>query len=194
MQIVAITGSIGCGKTTLAGLIRDMGYVVYDVDKWCRHLYFEDAFLEKIHNTFPQTFENAVFNKRKLRDLVFNDPKELKKLEALTHPFLKRKFLNTIHHYSKTDGIFFIDVAILFEMGWDKYCTYIILADTDYETQKQRVMTRDNITAEDFEKIIKVQMNNEDKKALCDKIINTNQSKGKLQSALLVMIEELKEW
>ena len=48
MQVVAITGAIGCGKTTIAGVIRKLGFVVYDVDKWCRHLYYEPDFLQKI--------------------------------------------------------------------------------------------------------------------------------------------------
>ena len=40
MAFVAITGSIGCGKTTISNILRDMGFLVYDVDAWCRELYF----------------------------------------------------------------------------------------------------------------------------------------------------------
>lgn len=191
MQIVAITGSIGCGKTTLAGIVKEMGYVVYDVDKWCRQLYFEAEFLEKIGQIFPLSFENGVFNKRKLRNYVFANPSELRKLEKLTHPFLKKKFLKTIHRDAKSRHIIFVDVAILFEMGWDKYCTYIILADTDYETQKKRVMERDHISAEDFEKIVNQQMSNEDKKYMSDTVVETNQAKGRLKARLISIIEEL---
>ena len=45
-----------------------------------------------------------------------------------------------------------MEVALLFEMGWDKYCSSIIVADVDKKIQKQRVMDRDNITSEDFDK------------------------------------------
>lgn len=194
MQVVAITGSIGCGKTTLAGLIRELGYAVYDVDKWCRRLYFEPAFLNKIQDHFPEAFVNGVFNKRALRNHVFTDHKALKKLEKLTHPFLKKKFLNTIHHFAHTSDILFVDVAILFEMGWDKYCTFIILADTDYETQMKRVMDRDHITREDFEKIIKVQINNSEKVCLSNVVIETNRPLGVLKADLMNIIKELQPW
>lgn len=193
MQIVAITGSIGCGKTTLSDLIRKMGYVVFDVDKWCRKLYFEDSFLDKIKEVFPQTFVDGVFNKRALRNYVFANPAELKKLENLIHPFLKQKFLRAIHKCAQHNSIIFIDVAILFEMGWDKFCTYIILADTDYETQKKRVMQRDNISAEDFEKIIKVQMNNKEKKDLCHAVVETNKPLSLLKAELIQIIGEVEQ-
>lgn len=191
MQIIAITGSIGCGKTTLAGIIRQAGYVVYDVDQWCRHLYFEKAFLEKIYQNFPFTFENGSFNKRALRNYVFANPDQLRKLEKLTHPFLKKKFLSIIHRYAKTDAVIFIDVAILFEMGWDKYCTCIIVADTDPETQKQRVMLRDHVSAEDFERIVNLQMNNQDKIKRADAVIETNQPLGVLKAQLVEFIDGL---
>jgi dephospho-CoA kinase len=191
MQIVAITGAIGCGKTTLADLVRQLGYVVYDVDKWCRHLYFEDSFLKKIEEVFPQTFENGVFNKRKLRQIVFDDRRELRKLETLTHPFLKQKFFQTIHRHAKRDDIIFIDIALLFEMNLQQYCTFVILADTDYETQKKRVMARDHISEADFVNIVRFQMKNSHKKALSDAVIETNKSQGMLKIELIELIGEL---
>lgn len=191
MHIVAITGSIGCGKSTLAGLVRQTGYPVFDADKWCRRLYFEKEFLAKIRANFPFVFKGEKFDKRALRNFVFANPEELKKLEKLTHPFLKHKFLNVIHHYAKSDNVIFIDVAILFEMGWDKYCTYIIVADTDRETQKQRVMTRDNVSAEDFERIVNLQMNNRDKIKKADAVIETNRPLGVLKTQLIEIVNGL---
>lgn len=191
MKLIGITGSIGCGKTTIADIIKKTGYVVFDADKWCRRLYFDDNFLGGIHNVFPETFENGVFNKRKLRNLVFNDRHKLKKLENLIHPFLKNKLINSIRKYAKTDCIIFVEVALLFEMGWNKYCSYIITADVDYEIQKQRVMKRDNISEKDFENIIDKQLDNNVKKFLSDYVIDTNKSLNLLKVELINLIEEL---
>lgn len=188
MQIIAITGTIGSGKTTIAGLLRTMGYVVYDVDKWCRSLYHQPAFLLEVKQKFPQTFDQGKFDKRILRELVFADPLQLKELEKMTHPFLKQKFISTIHRNRFSRETFFIDVAILFEMGWDKYCSCIIVADAPYETQKQRVMERDHISAEQFEKIIKLQMSNEEKIQKADYVVETNQSLGSLKADLIEML------
>ena len=94
MKIIAITGSIGCGKSFLANIIRSLGYVVYDADKWVKYLYYRQAFLKVIKQNFPEVFDaNGTFNKRKLRNLVFNNNQELKRLEKLVHPFLKQKLL-----------------------------------------------------------------------------------------------------
>ena len=120
MKIIAITGSIGCGKTFLSNIIRSLGYVVFDADKWCKYLYYKPAFLKVIKQNFPEVFEaDGSFNKRKLRNLVFNNNQELKRLEKLIHPFLKQKLLNVIRKNAKTERVFFFDAALLYEMKWD---------------------------------------------------------------------------
>lgn len=192
MKIVAITGSIGCGKTTLAGIVRKLGFAVYDVDKWCRNLYFDDCFLSVIRKNFPEAWQNDVFNKRKLRTLVFDDKSKLKLLEKLTHPFLKQKFLNTLRKAAFcNEQAVFVDVALLFEMGWEKYCTDIIVADAPYELQKARVMQRDNVSEADFEKINAAQMNNKDRIALSDYVVNTDKSLGMLKAEMAMLINEM---
>lgn len=192
MKIIAITGSIGCGKTFLAKIIRKLGYVVYDADKWVKYLYYRPEFLNVIKQNFPKVFDDdGSFNKRKLRNLVFNDNTELKRLEKIIHPFLRRKLLNVIHKNAKTERVFFFDAALLFEMKWNIYCQAVILADVDKNIQKQRVMKRDNISAEDFEKIVSLQMDNEHKKMFTDVIINTNKPENLLKSELIKVIKEL---
>lgn len=194
MKIIAITGSIGCGKTFLANIIRSLGYVVYDADKWVKYLYYRPAFLNVIKQNFPKVFDNdGSFNKRKLRNLVFNNTNELKRLEKIVHPFLKQKLLDIIHKNAEKDCVLFFDAALLIEMKWNIYCQAVILADVDKNIQKQRVMARDNISAEDFEKIVSVQMDNEQKKKFADVVINTDKSEALLKVELINIIEELKK-
>lgn len=194
MKIIAITGSIGCGKTFLANIIRSLGYVVYDADKWVKYLYYRPAFLNVIKQSFPKVFDNdGSFNKRKLRNLVFNNTNELKRLEKIVHPFLKQKLLNIIHKNAEKDCVLFFDAALLIEMKWNIYCQAVILADVDKNIQKQRVIARDNVSAEDFEKIVSVQMDNEQKKKFADVVINTDKSKALLKVELINIIEELKK-
>ena len=191
MKLAAITGSIGCGKTTLSKIVRRLGYVVYDIDGWVRRFYYQKDFIKVIAAHFPEVMEGEKVNKRKLRNLVFGDNARLKVLGSLIHPFLKQTLMNVRRRNARRADLFFMDVALLFEMGWDKYCDYIVVADVDYETQKMRVMRRDNISAADFDKINRIQMDNAAKKVLADVIINTDKPINLLKVELLAMIEEI---
>lgn len=193
MKLIAVTGSIGCGKTTLANLIRKMGFCVFDADGWVRRLYYQKNFIKVIAQHFPSVIENKKVNKRALRNIVFNDNQQLKLLESLIHPFLKQTLKNLKRKNAFYEDLFFLDVALLFEMGWEKYCDLVIVADVDYETQKKRVMKRDNISAEDFDKINNVQLNNEHKKILADVVIDTNKPLNVLKAELICLLSEIED-
>ena len=191
MKLIAITGSIGCGKTTIARIIRKEGYTVFDVDAWVRRLYFKRDFINRIREVFPGTVDGWTVDKRKLRNIVFNDHARLKTLEEMTHPFLRRYLKSVIRRNSLCDDLFFLDVALLFEMGWEIYCDRVIVADVDYEIQKRRVMERDQVDGEHFDKINDVQMSNEKKKQLADAVINTDKPKNVLKLEIIALLKEL---
>lgn len=191
MKLVAITGSIGCGKTTIAKIVGKLGYTVFDVDGWVRRLYFKKDFIKVIQEHFPAVAENGQVNKRALRNIVFSDNRQLKVLEGLIHPFLRETLKDVIRKNACRNDIFFIDVALLFEMGWDKYCDFILVADVDYEIQKQRVMNRDKVTAEDFDKINNVQLSNSYKINLADVVVNTDKQKNLLKVEMINIIQGL---
>ena len=191
MKLVAITGSIGCGKTTIAKIVGKLGYTVFDVDGWVRRLYFKKDFIKVIQEHFPAVAENGQVNKRALRNIVFSDNRQLKVLEGLIHPFLRETLKDVIRKNACRNDIFFIDVALLFEMGWDKYFNFILVADVDYEIQKQRVMNRDKVTAEDFDKINNVQLSNSYKINLADVVVNTDKPKNLLKVEMINIIQGL---
>lgn len=193
MIIVGITGCIGCGKTYLADIIESIGYKVYNPDIWTRELYKKRKFLNIIKQNFPTVFQADIFNKRALRQLVFDDNKQLKKLEKIIHPYLKKRLKNIIHQKAKKDDILFLDVALLPEFGWDKYCDYIIVADAADDVQCARVMKRDGISAADFAKIVAVQMPKKEKENYADWIVNTEQPQNILKVQLIKFIKELLE-
>ena len=82
-------------------------------------------------------------------------------------------------------------MALLFEMGWEIYCDRVIVADVDYEIQKRRVMERDQVDGEHFDKINDVQMSNEKKKQLADAVINTDKPKNVLKLEIIALLKEL---
>ena len=193
MIIVGITGSIGCGKTYLANIIKKLGYSVYNPDEWTRDLYRKADFLDLIKKQFPQVFENNKLNKRVLRNLVFDNNNELKKLEKIVHPFLNKRLKRTIHKFAGKQDILFLDVALLLEFGWDKYCDYVVVADVCDKIQQERVMKRDGISAQDFAKIVAVQMPKKEKKEYADWIIDTGKDENLLKVQLIKFIKEILE-
>ena len=191
MKLIAVTGSIGCGKTTLADLIRKMGFCVFDADGWVRRLYYQKDFIKVIAQHFPSVMENEKVNKRALRNIVFNDNQQLKLLESLIHPFLKQTLKNLKRKNAFYEDLFFLDVALLFEMRWDIYCDCIIVADVDYETQKKRVMERDKISAEDFDKINNVQLSNKAKVLLADVVVDTGRPQNLVFADMVSIVDGL---
>lgn len=189
MIVVGITGSIGCGKTTLANIVRNLGYLVFDADGWVRRIYNNKIFLKELDNNFKGIVYNGVADKRKLRNIVFNNDEKLKKLETLVHPYLKKEFKRIIRINTNKKGLLFVDAALLFEMKWDKYCDFIIVADVDAQIQKKRVIERDNITEDDFYKINKKQMKNSDKIKKADIVINTDKSLNLLKLEMIYVIK-----
>lgn len=174
MILIGITGSIGCGKSVLAGNLRKLGYTVYNPDVWVRYLYKNDDFLKVIKESFPETFdEKGIFNKRKLRQIVFDDSKKLKKLENIIHPLLKKKIKDIVRRQYRRQEFVFLDIALLFEMNLDKICDIVVVTDVNYEIQKERVMKRDHISEEDFIKIVKKQIPQKEKIEMADFVINT---------------------
>ena len=193
MILAAITGSIGCGKTTLAHIFKKLGYPVFDADAWVRRLYQKPAFIKVVLQNFPGAQTNGAFDKRKLRLLVFDDVKQLQKLEGLIHPFLKEQLKNVIRKNARKDGLFFLDVALLFELGWDKYCDFVITVNVDEKTQKQRVMQRDKVSETHVEKIIEKQMSQKEKVKRADWVVETNVPLNLLKVFALEIVNGLKE-
>lgn len=187
MIFVAITGSIGCGKTTVANILRKLGYLVYDADKWVKVLYFKKDFLSEIQKFFPQTFVNGKFDKKMLRSVVFQNPHQLKILENLIHPFLTKK-LRRIIRGQRNDGVVFFEAPLLFELRWDKFFDYVVVVVVDYEIQKERVMKRDNVSEDEFVRINALQMPRCDKICRADIVIDTGESLGKLRKNIVQML------
>ena len=191
MIIVGITGSIGCGKTTLSKQAKSLGFPVWDIDGWVRSVYRDKDFIRLVNREFFNLDSDKAVDKRALRSLVFNDYQQLKILEQLIHPFLQRRLRRFINKTARRKGLVIIDAALLFELNWNRYCDYVIVADVAYEVQKKRLMTRDRISAEEFEKINARQMPNAEKVLKADVVIDTNKPENVLRASLALLFEEL---
>lgn len=131
---------------------------------------------EEIISTFGNKIlnENGNVDRKKLKEIVFENKDKLKKLNDIIHP----KVINFYKELKEknTDEVIIFDVPLLFESGIDKFCNKILVIISDYEVQLNRIVERDKIDRELAEKIIKSQLSNEERIKKADVVIENNSS------------------
>lgn len=143
-MILGITGGTGCGKTTLLACIWEAGGVVMDCDAIYHALLQTDtAMLAAIEARFPGTVEDGGRNLKKLGALVYQDPKALADLNAITHACVRREVEKVLSQKPKLAAI---DAIALFESGLDSLCDVTVAVTAPLEDRVRRLMARDSIS------------------------------------------------
>ena len=189
MIIIGVTGSIGMGKTTVASMLRILCIPVFDSDKNVKNILEKDhKVIEKINNIWPETVYilecQKTINKLALSDIIFKDKRNKKKLEQIIHPIVQ----NERNLFLKKHGdsrIVALDVPLLYETGTDKICDYVFLVNTSLEIQKQRVLSRENMTETKFDLINNSQWDFKRKKKERPYVVNT--SFGRIFSFFIIL-------
>ena len=160
---IAITGKIGSGKSTVADLIKDLGYFVFESDKEVDKLFNSNHTKNKIKNLFYKiknlTNKDGSINKILLGDYVFSNKNELKNLEDLIYPLLnkeRQKFINS----KKMEKILFFDIPLLFEKKLFTEYNFIIYVYVKEKIQKERVLRRKKMNKDKLKKILEAQTYN----------------------------------
>ena len=135
MIVVGLTGNIGCGKSTVSNILKKLGVSIIDADIVSREILLDTKVLNLIFDTFGNSIKNTdnTLNRKKLGDIVFNDEKELIKLNNITHPKIKENILNQIKNIK--NDIVVIDAALLIEANYLDIVDKIILVVCDESLQ-----------------------------------------------------------
>lgn len=176
MMLVGLTGSIGMGKSTTAQLFAAEGVPVYDSDAIVHEIYRQPAVVAEIGKQFPGAVVEGVLDRNRLAALVLDDAERLKCLEGVIHPLVWRRrdeFLRA--QEAKGETIAVLDIPLLFETGADKQVDAIVVVTSPQEVQRQRVLSRPNMTPEKFAAILAKQVPDEEKRRRADFIIQTDQ-------------------
>ena len=145
-MIIGITGGTGCGKTTALDAIRAIGGVVLDCDAIYHELLTTDpSLLGSIEARFPGVVEKGQLQRKKLGEIVFNDPKALKDLNAITHAAVKAEVKKRLGSSGELTAI---DAIGLFESGLNELCHVTVAVTAPLEDRVNRLIARDNITKE----------------------------------------------
>ena len=160
---IAVTGKIGSGKSTVADILKDLGYNVFESDKEVDKLFNNNNTKKRIKKLFWQ-IKNLInkdgsINKTLLGDYVFSKKDELKNLENLIYPLLnkeRKKFVNS----KQMEKILFFDVPLLFEKNVFSEYNFIIYLYVNEKIQRERVLKRKKMNKDKFEKILEAQSYN----------------------------------
>jgi formamidopyrimidine-DNA glycosylase len=183
---IAITGTIGSGKSEAARYLREKGYPVFDCDAENRDLLEKgNAGYEAVKDAFPECITDGQLDKKALSALVFNDPSQKKKLESIMHPLILER-LN-----ERKEELLFAEVPLLFEAKWDRYFDQNLLVVTDRKILLERLKDRGMSRSEALRRL-KKQMPVSEKKKRADKIIYNNGSLQQLHDSLEEWLKEVR--
>ena len=189
MFIIGLTGGIGSGKSAAAKILKELGLKVIDLDQITHELMMpsELGYIE-IKKEFGEKYidTKGAIDRKLLREEIFSSFDLKKRIESILHPIIFEecnKQLNLLKH----ENYIVLVIPLLFETK--NYISLIdesLLIDCDLETQIERVIKRDNVSKALANRIIKNQMNRQEKQLLADKVIlndgNINHLKTQLDS------------
>lgn len=153
-RLIAITGKIGSGKSTVGRILSEKGYPVVDCDTINRDLLCDPAYLKGLRALFPNAFPNAELNKKILSSIVFSDASARRKLNEYAHgKIFEEAFLQA----KKFDGLVFIEVPVLFGTGYEDTFEKIIVVSSDEEKSVERIALRDDRDRKESKAILAAQ-------------------------------------
>jgi dephospho-CoA kinase len=174
MIILGLTGSIGMGKSTTAKLFAEAGVPVYDADAAVHKIYEGEA-APAIEAAFPGTTAHGKVDRNKLSTQVVHDPAAIKRLEQIVHPMLGASRQNFLDEAERSGApVAVVDVPLLFETGGEKRVDAVVVVTTTPEIQRQRILSRDNMTGQKLDAILARQLPDAEKRKRADFVVDTS--------------------
>ena len=188
---IGITGSIACGKSTVSNYLKEKGYTIIDADKLGHIALTSDEVKEKLKKSFGlEILENNEVSREKLGKLVFGNDKNLKILNSIVHPYI-RKIILQLQEKHRDERLIFLDIALLFEAGFEDLVEKIIVVHVDEKIQLTRLMSRNSLSKEQAMFRIESQMSSKDKSILGNYVIDNGGTKEETYKQIDLIIEAL---
>lgn len=178
MYVIGLTGGIASGKSTVSGILSQLGAFILDADQ-IAHAVMEPGCpaWEDIVNTFGKAvlLADRTIDRRELGNIVFHDKSARNRLEEIMHPRIKQCIEDKIKEYARRDGkILVLDIPLLYEVGWQQLASEVWVVYVDSDTQLQRLMHRSGLSPDEAAVRIAAQMDLAAKARLADVVIDNN--------------------
>ncbi len=179
MISVGLTGGIGCGKSTVAGMFASFGAVTINSDDIGRTLMQPgNVVYDRIVSGFGSEMvdDNGQLDRVKLADIVFHNLEKLKHLNAIVHAPVLREIDRQVQLARRKDpnAVILVESAVLFEAGQNRRFDKMVVVWCNPEQQVERYVAKSRISVEDVRRRMDAQMPGEEKKRLADFVIDTS--------------------
>jgi dephospho-CoA kinase len=178
MYVIGLTGGIGSGKTTVAKLLEEQGAAILSADLVGHEVYqpgrpawreIVDAFGREI------VAEDGTIDRKKLGAIVFASPRELKRLNAITHPRMKGMMREKLKQMAREGrSVAVLEAALLLEAGWDDLADEVWVTVAPPRVAAGRTSARSGLPPEQVLERIKAQMSNEERARRSHVVIDTD--------------------
>lgn len=192
---VGLTGGVASGKSTAAARFKALGVAVCDADQVARAVVVPGSpALQQIFSHFGSEFrsQDGSLNRRRLRERVFSDPSALRELEAITHPAIRFELQRW--RDAQQGPYCILDVAILFESGFDALVDRSLVIDCPEEVQVSRLVERDQTDQDAARRILANQMSRAQRLALATDVIRNTGTPEALGEAVAVAHAHYLAW
>ena len=190
MIVLGLTGSIGMGKSTTAKLFAEAGVPVYDADAAVHQLYEGEA-VPVIEAAFPGTTANGKVDRDRLSARVVHDPAAMKRLEEIVHPMLgasRQKYLREAEQSGAVVAV--VDVPLLFETGGERNVDAVVVVTTSPELQRERILSRPNMTEHKLAGILARQMSDAEKRKRAHFVVDTSHGLDPVRARIRDIIDQ----
>jgi dephospho-CoA kinase len=184
MLIVALTGGIGSGKSTVGEIFANLGALVVDSDQLARDVLIRgsEGFDQVVAEFGDLILKNGDIDRALLGEIVFNDRAKLANLESITHPLIRKAFKNFVDQ-APADSIVINQIPLLVESKSNYTFDAVITVSVSEEIRKQRLIKRGLPEAE-IDRRIAAQASDSEREAISDFIIQNAGSSDDLTSAV----------
>ena len=179
VRIIGITGGIASGKSTVTEFLRQQGYQVIDADQVVHELQEPGGRLyQALLSTFGSSIlqEDGRLDRPKLGAMIFGDSELLAQSSQIQNQIIREELAGRRDLLAEKEDIFFMDLPLLFELGYESWFDQIWLVDVTEKTQLSRLMTRNALSQDEAEKRIAAQLSLQEKRKRADVLIDNNGS------------------
>lgn len=180
MLVVALTGGIGSGKSTVGQIFAQLGAIVVDSDQLARDVLERGSigFNEVVAKFGDELLKNGEIDRQLLASIVFKDPTKRTELEQITHPLIRKAFAEVIAR-SSSNAIVINQIPLLVESNHDYKFDHVITVSASEDIRAQRLLKR-GLTGVQIRERMQAQVTDQMRESIADSVIVNEKSEQEI--------------